>query len=117
HALLANCDVLCLPSTLRTEAFGLVLLEAMFHGKPALVSNIEGSGMTWVVRDTENGWYIPAGNAKALAQKLIELHQHPELRVTAGKRARERFDQEFSAHHCVEQTISVYKQCVDTADM
>jgi rhamnosyl/mannosyltransferase len=112
HALLANCDVLCLPSTLRTEAFGLVLLEAMYHGKPSIVSNIEGSGMTWVISDNENGWYFPAGDADALAQKLIDLHQHPEQLIDMGKNARQCFDQEFSAQHCVEQTIAVYTQCV-----
>ncbi len=114
HALLANCDVLCLPSTLRTEAFGLVLLEAMYHGKPSIVSNIEGSGMTWVIRDGENGWYIPAGDADALAQKFIDLHDHPEQLIEAGLRARENFDQEFSAQHCVEQTIAVYNQGINS---
>jgi glycosyltransferase involved in cell wall biosynthesis len=68
--------------------------------------------MTWVIGDTENGWYIPAGDADALAQKLIDLQQHPEQLTEAGQRARTRFDQGFSAQHCVEQTIAVYKQCI-----
>ncbi|MEE9425057.1 MAG: glycosyltransferase [Methylococcales bacterium] len=113
NALLANCDVFCLPSTLRTEAFGLVLLEAMYYGKPSIVSDIEGSGMTWVIGDAENGWYVPAGDANALAQKLIDLQQHPEQLTEAGQRARKRFDQGFSAQHCVEQTLAVYKQCIN----
>jgi rhamnosyl/mannosyltransferase len=112
NALLANCDVFCLPSTLRTEAFGLVLLEAMYYGKPSIVSDIEGSGMTWVIGDAENGWYVPAGDANALAQKLIDLQQYPEQIKKAGQRARTKFDQGFSAQHCVEQTTAVYKQCI-----
>ena len=39
-ALLAACDVLCLPSLERTEAFGLVLLEAMRFAKPVVVSAV-----------------------------------------------------------------------------
>ncbi len=113
HALLANCDVLCLPSILRTEAFGLVLLEAMFHGKPSIVSNIAGSGMTWVIRNGENGWSVPAGDSSALAKKLTELYQSPEQLSIAGKIAREQFDQSFSAKHCVEQTIDVYEKCIN----
>ncbi len=112
NALLANCDVLCLPSSLRTEAFGLVLLEAMYHAKPSIVSNIEGSGMTWVIRDSENGWHIPPGDSKALSQKLIELYKHPEQLKIAGEKARKYFDEGYSARHCVEQTVKVYKQCV-----
>ncbi len=113
NALLANCDVFCLPSILRTEAFGLVLLEAMYYGKPSIVSDIEGSGMTWVIGEAENGWYVPAGDVNALAQQLIGLQQHPEQLIEAGQRARKRFDEGFSARHCVEQTIAVYKQCVN----
>ena len=50
NALLESCDVLCLPSLERTEAFGLVLLEAMRFRKPVIVSDIAGSGVGWVVR-------------------------------------------------------------------
>ncbi|MCH9698439.1 MAG: glycosyltransferase [Gammaproteobacteria bacterium] len=110
NALLANCDVLCMPSTLRTEAFGLVLLEAMYHGKPALVSDIEGSGMTWVIRDNQNGWYSPVGDPDALAKKLVELQQNPQLIMDAGQRSREIFDAEYSANQCVKQTIQIYEQ-------
>jgi len=44
---------------------------------------------------------------------LIELSQHPEQLIAAGNRAREIFDQEFSAHHCVTQTINVYQETLN----
>jgi len=37
HEFLSSCDCLCLSSIERTEAFGLVLLESMLHGKPTIV--------------------------------------------------------------------------------
>ena len=50
RSLFSTCDCLCLPSIERTEAFGLVLLEAMAFGKPVVASDIPGSGVGWVVK-------------------------------------------------------------------
>lgn len=41
------CDVFCLSSVWKTEAFGLVQIEAMSCGKPVVATNIEGSGVPW----------------------------------------------------------------------
>lgn len=46
--LLKRCDVFCLPSVLRTEAFGLVLVEALYFGKPLVTTDVKGSGMSYV---------------------------------------------------------------------
>ncbi|MCF7983301.1 MAG: glycosyltransferase [Thiohalocapsa sp.] len=84
-ALLASCDVLCLPSLERTEAFGLVLLEAMHFGKPVLVSDIPGSGAPWVVGQAENGLLSPVGGAPGLEQALTILCRDPARRATLGQ--------------------------------
>ncbi len=55
HALLRSCDVFCLASRERTEAFGMVLLEAMHHARPCIVSDLPGSGMPWVVSQAGAG--------------------------------------------------------------
>lgn len=46
----AWCDVHLLPSIERTEAFGVVCLEAAAFGKPSIVRPVSGSGMPWVVK-------------------------------------------------------------------
>ncbi|HRD65334.1 MAG TPA: glycosyltransferase [Candidatus Competibacter sp.] len=84
-ALLASCDVLCLPSLERTEAFGLVLLEAMRFGKPVVVSDIPGSGTGWVVRQANHGLLTPPGDPAALAKALRELQHNPLQRQTLGR--------------------------------
>ena len=95
NALLASCDLLCLPSLERTEAFGLVLLEAMRFGKPVVVSDIPGSGAGWVTRQAGHGLLVPPGDAAALAAALRGLQHDPNRRRVLGQAGaaalRERF--------------------------
>ncbi|MBL8250491.1 MAG: glycosyltransferase [Candidatus Competibacter sp.] len=84
HALLASCDVLCLPSLERTEAFGMVLLEAMRFGKAVVVGDIPGSGPGWVTRAAEHGLLVPPGDATALAAALRALQRDPQRRRAFG---------------------------------
>ncbi|MDG4549483.1 MAG: glycosyltransferase [Candidatus Contendobacter sp.] len=95
NALLAVCDVLCLPSLERTEAFGLVLLEAMRFGRPVVVGDIPGSGAGWVVRQAGHGLLVPPGDPVQLAAALRELRQDAVRRQSLGQAGatalRERF--------------------------
>lgn len=65
------CDVFCLPSILRTEAFGVVLLEALRAGKWCVVSNVPGSGMSTVIDDGVNGTLVPPGDVDALGRGVM----------------------------------------------
>ena len=85
NALLASCDVLCLPSLERTEAFGLVLLEAMRFSKPVVVSDIPGSGPGWVVSQAGHGLRVPPSDPDALAVALRELQQDLAKRTALGQ--------------------------------
>lgn len=85
NALLASCDVLCLPSLERTEAFGLVLLEAMRFGKPVVVADIPGSGAGWVVRQAGHGLLTPVGDVERLRQALHSLRDDPVQRRVLGQ--------------------------------
>ncbi|WP_435103474.1 glycosyltransferase [Arhodomonas sp. AD133] len=109
NALMASCDVLCLPSLNRAEAFGVVLLEAMALGRPAIVSRVPGSGMSWVVRDGETGWHVPPGDSAALAERLALLRDQPELLAPAGRAARARFDAEFRIDRIAAQVSALYR--------
>lgn len=95
NALLASCDVLCLPSLERTEAFGLVLLEAMRFGKPVVVSDIPGSGAGWVVQQAGHGLQVPPNDPVKLAAALRELQRDSAWRQSLGQAGaialRERF--------------------------
>lgn len=110
NALLATCDVFCLPSIERTEAFGVVLLEAMRFAKPVVASRIEGSGVGWVVADGETGILCPPQNSASLAQALGDLLHAPEKRESFGRVGEQRFRQYFQIDHIAETTAALYSR-------
>ena len=89
--LLSRCDCLCLPSTDRTESFGIVLLEAMSAAKACVVSDVEGSGMSWLVEDNMTGLVTPANDIDSLAQALCRLRDEPNLAIRLGLKGRQKF--------------------------
>ena len=91
NQMLVNSDLLCLPSTERAEAFGLVIVEASRVATPSLVTNVKGSGMAWVVEDNVTGAVVSANNHEAIAQKLIQLNKDRQWLRLAGEAARSRF--------------------------
>lgn len=70
QALLAACDVLCLPSSNRLEAFGVVLLEAAAACRPVVAAEVPGSGVAEVARSIAGSRTFPVRDAAALAAAL-----------------------------------------------
>src|SRR5690606_10023935 len=64
------CDVFCLTSTIKTEAFAIVQIEAMSCGKPIVSTKIPGSGVSWVNADGESGLCVEIKKAKAVADAI-----------------------------------------------
>lgn len=111
--LLASCDVFCLPSRERTEAFGIVLLEAMRYGKPLLVGDIPGSGVTWVVREGENGRRLPPEDVAAWERALAEWTDTHAERQRLGNAGRQRFLAEFDIARVAERLNALYPRLLD----
>jgi glycosyltransferase involved in cell wall biosynthesis len=111
HALFACCDLFCLPSIERTEAFGLVLLEAMAFGKALVTTAIGGSGMNWVNQNGITGLVVKPRDGHALAQAIKRLMREPELRKTMGHEAEKRFAEHFHIREVTQKIISVYSTC------
>lgn len=84
HELLDGCDVFCLASRERTEAFGIVLLEAMQHGRPCLVTDLPGSGMPWVVSQARSGHQVPFEDVEAWRSAIARLQHDKPLRARLG---------------------------------
>ena len=78
-------DFFILPST-HSESFGLVILEAMASGKPAIVSALPGpSGL---VRHGETGFIVNIGDVEDLKEKMLQLYRCQATRLRMGTAAR-----------------------------
>jgi glycosyltransferase involved in cell wall biosynthesis len=108
HALLASCDVLCLPSRERTEAFGIVLMEAMHYGRPLLVSELPGSGVNWVARHGQNAIAVPRDDVAAWRAAIEALAASPARRQMLGHLGRQRYLREFGIGHVERGVRDVY---------
>ena len=93
----ARPSALWFPSTARSEAFGLVQVEAMASGLPVLNTAIPGSGVDEVSLDGVSGLTVPMGDAHALAAAAARLLAEPGLRLAPLGGARERAQREFAA--------------------
>ena len=94
-ALLRRCRALVLPSHLRSEAYGMVLIEAAMFGKPMICCEI-GTGTSYVNAHGETGLVVPPGDPRALAEAINLLLSDSSLARAMGRAARARFEQYFS---------------------
>lgn len=109
HQLLSRCVALTLPSHMRSEAFGMVLLEAAMHGK-ALISCEIGTGTSWVNQDGQTGWVVPPEDPVSLAQAVNRLVDNPKQAQTMGQQARSRYETQFAPHVMAEGYNAIYQQ-------
>jgi glycosyltransferase involved in cell wall biosynthesis len=110
--LMASCDLYCLPSRERTEAFGIVLMEAMRYAKPLLVSDLQGSGVTWVARDGENAVIVPPDDVSAWRAALDELAVSPVRRKALGQAGQERYLRDFDIGKVAARLDPIYEVAV-----
>ncbi|HEX8544880.1 MAG TPA: glycosyltransferase family 4 protein [Pseudomonas sp.] len=110
--LLQLCHALAFPSHLRSEAFGISLLEAAMYGKPMISCEI-GTGTTYVNIHEETGLVVPPANPSALRAALRRLWENPEESERFGVNALARFNALFTAQHMCEKTVAVYRELMN----
>lgn len=103
-----RADVFCLPSIERSEAFGVVLIEAMSFGCPVISTNIPGSGVTWVNVHNETGLVVEPKNAKELARAIIKIIGNEIVRTKFSKNAISRYNSQFQLKLMTKRTIQLY---------
>ena len=106
-ALLTLCYGVVFPSHLRSEAFGISLLEGAMYGKPMISSEI-GTGTTFVNIGDETGLVVPPSDPVALRQAMRYLWEHPGIAAEMGRRAEERYWKHFTAEQMVKSYVNLY---------
>lgn len=89
--LMARADIFVLPT--HADTYALAAVEAMAHGCAVIISDLEP--LPELVRDKEQGFVVPAGNARALVEKVEHLLTAIELLRTFQESARQRY----RSHH------------------
>jgi len=110
-ALLSLCYALVFPSHLRSEAFGISLLEAAMYGKPMVSCEI-GTGTSYINIADSTGFVIPPCDSKALGAAMTKLWDNPALAESMGKAAAERCDQFFSVETMISSYTDLYRSLV-----
>lgn len=95
-SLLKYCRALVLPSHLRSEAYGMVLVEASMFSKPMISCEI-GTGTSFVNADGRTGLVVPPENPVDLAMAMNQLTSDAGLALRYGIAARARYEEMFSA--------------------
>ncbi|MET4575241.1 glycosyltransferase [Ottowia thiooxydans] len=108
HELFETCDVFCLASCERTESFGLVLIEAMQHAKPCIVSDLPGSGMPWVVKEAGAGVDVPLDDLGAWRTAIHQFRGSPDLRQQMGESGKRAAAGRFSIATCAWNIARLY---------
>ncbi|WP_309475297.1 MULTISPECIES: glycosyltransferase family 4 protein [unclassified Pseudomonas] len=107
-ALLTLCYAFVFPSHLRSESFGISLLEGAMYGKPMISCEI-GSGTTYINIAGETGLVVPPRDSIALAQAMTRLWSEPATAARMGLAAERRFEEVFSSSLMAQSYADIYR--------
>ncbi len=102
-------DVFCLPSIARSEAFGLVQIEAMACGKPVVSTRLT-TGVVYANLDGVTGLTVEPKDAHALAGVLGKMLGDPALRERLGTQALARVRREFTHDLNARKVLELYEE-------
>ena len=106
YELYSQAELAVVPSLY--EGFSLPAIEAMSCGIP-LVATTGGALPEVVGRDNETALLVPPGDSEALARRIADALDDPELRARVGAAGRQRVIDNWSWRHTAERTVEQYR--------
>jgi glycosyltransferase involved in cell wall biosynthesis len=111
-ALLQLALSLIFPSHLRSEAFGVSLLEGAMFSKP-LISTEIGTGTSYINIDKKTGLVVPPNDPQALRDAMQFLWDNPNEQMAMGQRAAARYEELFKAENMVGEYEKLYQTFIN----
>lgn len=108
----ADCDIFVLPSVAKSEAFGIVQLEAMVYGKP-VINTLLPSGVPHVSIHKKTGLTVPPSDFESLSAAILALARNRELREEYGKNAADRVMENFNEKDIIRKLYEYLSEGVD----
>jgi len=104
-----TCDIFCLSSIWKTEAFAIVQIEAMSCGKPVISAHIPGSGVSWVNKDGVSGLVVESENEMALADAIKHISIDINLKNELSEGSKNRYEEYFTRKKMTEKCLNIYR--------
>lgn len=105
------CTLFCLPSVQKTEAFGIVQLEAMSCGKPVVATNIPASGVAWVNAHGVSGLNVTPCDPTALAEAIEAICRDEATYRAYCQGACRRYKETFTKDMMIDKCMTIYGKC------
>jgi hypothetical protein len=106
--LIKNASLIIIPS--EWETFNYVALEAASLHKPIIVTGTTGASYLFTHR--HDAWVMPANDPGSLADAIMHLLNHPELRETIGDNAGLMVNEVFNEKSIAEERIKIYQRAI-----
>jgi len=110
------CDLFCLSSTMKTEAYAIVQVEAMSLGRPIVATEIPESGVSWVNAHGVSGLNVPIEDAPAMAKAIREICENPDTWQLYSHGARQRYYDVFTKVEMINRLIEIYTDLLAQTD-
>ena len=104
------CDLFCMSSVMKTEAFGIVQIEAMSCGKPVVATKIPESGVSWVNQDGVSGLNAEPCDAEDLAKCIRGILADENDYARFSKGALDRYKTWFTQEEMIKKCLEIYKK-------
>ena len=105
-----NASVFVLPSTGKTESFGMVLVEAMACGTPVIGTDV--GGIPLVIDDKKTGLIVPPADVDALGKAIQSLLDNPAKAARLSDRAYQKVHNSYAWSKLIDQYVAVLERTI-----